>query len=399
MRKGFRFLFLTGLCLCSLVVYAQNINEQTRQRQEIEKQIGLIDNQLTTNKNKQQSELKSLELLQQKISSRKELLSHFEEQIKQLNDSIKRNEGKIKVLTAEYDKLESSYLNMLYRAYTHRNRQVWAAYILASDNLKQGYRRWQYYKNYSQYLNRQAAEMKLTNASLNQESSRLRQLRAEIEGLKEEEQKALATLNQDELQSKQIVTNLSRKKQELETQLKQKQKELDAINKELARIMAQAEKGRTTASAKDAEANRQLATNFEQNKGRLPWPIQGVVTEPYGQRNHPVLKGIKMPFNNGIGILGSRGDEVRAVFQGVVKRVYFQPGYNQCVLIQHGSYYTFYCRLESVKIKIGDTVATGDVLGTLAEIDGEFSLHFEVWKGMGSQNPAGQNPEQWLRKR
>ena len=390
-----RLLFLTVLCLCNMGTFAQDVNQQTRQRQEIEKQIEIIDNQLSSNKDRQQSELKNLELLQQKVSSRKDLLANIEAEIKLLNDSIRRNEGEVKALQIEYDKLEFAYLQMLYQAYTHRNRQIWAAHVLASDNLRQAYRRWQYFKNYSQYLNRQAAQMKSTNERLSEESSRLRKLRSDAEGLRKTRQTELTTLNQEERQSRQMVTNLSRQRQTLETQLRQKQREVDAINKEIARIIAEAQKSRTTASAKEAEADRALAATFEQNKGRLPWPLnQGVVTEPYGQHNHPVLRGIKMPFNNGIGILGSRGDEVRAVFEGVVKQVVMLPAYNQCVLVQHGLYYTFYCRLGSVAVKVGDNVATGDVLGTLAEINREYSLHFELWKETEKQNPT-----LWLSRR
>ncbi|MCL2728328.1 MAG: hypothetical protein FWD56_08100, partial [Bacteroidales bacterium] len=297
-----RFLFLTGLCLCCWGVHAQDVNQQTRQRQEIVRQIEMIDNQLSSNKDKQQSELKNLELLQHKISSRKVLLANIEAEIKLLNDSIKINEGEVKALQMEYDKLEFLYLQVLYQAYTHRNRQIWAAYVLASDNLRQAYRRWQYFKNYSQYLNRQSAQMKSTNERLSEESSRLRKLRAEAEDLRKTRQTEVTTLNQEERQSRQMITNLSRQRQTLEAQSKQKQRDLDAINKEIARIMAQAERSRTTASAGVAEADRALAANFEQNKGRLPWPLnRGVITEPYGQHNHPVLRGIKMPFNNGIG--------------------------------------------------------------------------------------------------
>ena len=395
MSMAIRFLFLTGLCLCCMEAYAQDVTQQTRQRQELEKQIGIIDNQLTSNQAKQQSELKNLELVQQKVASRKDLLANIEVEIKLLNDSIKKNEGAVKALQAEYDKLEFAYLQMLYQAYTHRNRQIWAAHVLASDNLRQAYRRWQYFKNYSQYMTRQAAQMKSTNERLGEESARLRKMRTEAEDLRKIRQTEVTTLNQEERQSRQMVTTLSRQRQTLEAQLKQKQREVDAINKVIANIIAEAQKSRTTASAKEVEADKALAATFEQNKGQLPWPLnRGVITEPYGQHNHPVLRGIKMPFNNGIGILASHGDEVHAVFEGVVKQVVVLPAYNQCVLIQHGLYYTFYCRLGSVAVKVGDKVATGDVLGTLAEINKEYSLHFELWKEAQKQNPT-----LWLSKR
>lgn len=102
-----------------------------------------------------------------------------------------------------------------------------------------------------------------------------------------------------------------------------------------------------------------------------------------------------MPFNNGVDISAHHAEDVRAVFEGVVKQIVLLPaGYNQCILVQHGSYYTFYCKLGSVKVKTGDIVATGDVLGSLSETDSDLTLHFEIWNGTTKQNP-----EQWLRKK
>jgi len=395
MSNTVRIWFFTCLCFCSTVVSAQNVSEHTRRRQEIEREIAAIDKQLDSNQAQQKATLLNLSLLQQKIASRKELLAQIEDQVLQTNDSIKKKENEIQLLKIEYGELEFLYLQIVYKAYTHRNRQIWAAYLFASDNLKQAYRRWQYFKSFSRYANQKAAELKELNLKLEEEMMAIKTLQSEVLALRTDRQEELTTLNTEERQSKQLITTMSRQEQTLKKQLQQKQKDLDKINKEITRIMADAEKTRKAANVKEQEIDRALAANFEQNKGKLPWPLsQGVVVESFGQHNHPVLKGIKLPFNNGIGISGNRGDEVRAVFQGEVKQIVLIPGYNQCVLIQHGSYYTFYCKLGSVKVKTGDTVATGDVLGTLAEIDGTNSLHFELYKGTERQNP-----ELWLRKK
>jgi septal ring factor EnvC (AmiA/AmiB activator) len=68
------------------------------------------------------------------------------------------------------------------------------------------------------------------------------------------------------------------------------------------------------------------------------------------------------------------------------------PGYNQCVLISHGKYFTFCCKLKTVNVKAGDKVATGETVGKVDTINGDTQLHFEVW-----QNTKPQNPETWLR--
>ena len=68
------------------------------------------------------------------------------------------------------------------------------------------------------------------------------------------------------------------------------------------------------------------------------------------------------------------------------------PGYGRCVLVQHGSYFSFYCKLGQVDVKSGDKVTTGQVLGRVDTIDGQTQLHFEVWK-----EKTPEDPEKWLR--
>ena len=83
---------------------------------------------------------------------------------------------------------------------------------------------------------------------------------------------------------------------------------------------------------------------------------------------------------------------VNAVFDGIVSQVLVMPGYNQCVLVQHGNYFTFYCKLKSVEVKTGDKVRTGQSIGRVDTINEDTQLHFEVWQGTKPQNP-----EVWLK--
>ena len=100
-----------------------------------------------------------------------------------------------------------------------------------------------------------------------------------------------------------------------------------------------------------------------------------------------------MPFNYGWTIALDPGTSVKAVFDGVVSQVIVQPGFSQCVLVQHGNYFTFYCKLTGVSVRAGDKVKTGQVLGKVDTIAGETQLHFQLWQGR-----TPQNPQSWLRR-
>ncbi len=133
---------------------------------------------------------------------------------------------------------------------------------------------------------------------------------------------------------------------------------------------------------------------FGNNKGGLPWPTeQGIITGEYGERAHPVLKGIKIR-SNGIDLSTVKGAQVRAVFKGEVTKVIAILGANYTVIIKHGNYRTVYQNLVDVKVKLGDMVETMEYIGRLGLDDGEISkLHFELWNKMDAVNP-----ETWLSK-
>ena len=189
-----------------------------------------------------------------------------------------------------------------------------------------------------------------------------------------------------------IIKGISRDKKKYQKELAAKRKQVANLNREIERMLKAAV---TKDQKKPSPVEMVLSGEFEQNKGKLGWPVKsGVVTERFGVHYHPVYKNIKLPENNGVTISTSRGAEVMSVFGGTVKQIVVIPGYNYCVLVQHGTYYTFYCKLAKVNVKAGQSVAAGEVLGTLEE-DGKNSstIHFQIWKGTTKQNP-----EAWLRQ-
>ena len=120
--------------------------------------------------------------------------------------------------------------------------------------------------------------------------------------------------------------------------------------------------------------------------------MNGSVTSRFGKQYHPVFKSLQLPPNNGITIAVAPDTEVAAVFDGVVSQVSILPGYHQCILVQHGTYFTFYCKLKQVSVKAGQNIKAGDKLGVLDVVENASVLHFQIWKGTEKQNP-----EKWLR--
>lgn len=137
------------------------------------------------------------------------------------------------------------------------------------------------------------------------------------------------------------------------------------------------------------------STNFENNKGKLPWPVEkGSITQYFGKNAHPTVAGI-FTNNNGVEISSTSGAKVRAVFDGKVSKVLVIDGGGKAVIINHGVYRTVYANMKEVTVKEGDKVSIKQNIGTLNTGEDNLSeLHFEVRFGKERQNPY-----EWLMKK
>lgn len=134
-----------------------------------------------------------------------------------------------------------------------------------------------------------------------------------------------------------------------------------------------------------------LNSNFEKNKGSLPWPATGYVITHFGINKLP---GNIEYYEQGI-TLGTRlGEPVKAIFEGDVTVVSYVEN-SQTVMIRHGKYFTIYSNLNNVSVQKGTHVKTGQVIGTAAQSDeGDGgSVQFLIMKEYDNVNP-----EAWLRK-
>lgn len=385
------------LVICLLAAYvcssAQDVREQEERKARLEREIAIIDRQLSENAAKSNAALSDLSLLRKKISNRKELLAQSEKQVRKYADRIYLTQRKINSMQARIDTLTERYSRLVYSAYKNRDARLWYMYMLASDDIAQAFRRFGYFKNLSGQMNKEARSILAAKEELELQKEELSRLKKEAQSVKDERAKELQKLSKDEKASSAVVRQLNRNKKKYSSQLAAKKKEVEKLNREIERLVTEAVGGKEGRSGKKkTEIDMKLAAEFSKNKGKLPWPADGPVVGRFGRHFHPVYKNLELPPNNGVDIALSKDSAVMAVFDGVVSQVLVMPGYNQCVLIQHGNYFSFYCKLKSLSVKAGDKVKTGQKVGNIDTINGQTQLHFQVWQGTKPQNP-----EHWLK--
>jgi len=118
------------------------------------------------------------------------------------------------------------------------------------------------------------------------------------------------------------------------------------------------------------------------------WPTVGRITSKYGGREHPIFEGIRK--HDGLDISAQQGMPIVAAADGTVKFARWKLAYGQAVEIDHGyDTRTFYAHLSKLKVKKGQTVKRGEIVGLVGStgVSTGPHLHYEVKVNGKSKNP------------
>lgn len=141
----------------------------------------------------------------------------------------------------------------------------------------------------------------------------------------------------------------------------------------------------TSKPVKRVEKKPLIKTRTPSRAGsKFIWPVNGRVISGYG----PKKDGLH---NDGINIAVRRGESVRAAENGVVVYADNQlKGFGNLILIRHADrWMTAYGHMEGFRVKRGQEVRRGDIIGTAGstgQVDSP-QLHFEVRRGTDALNP------------
>jgi len=393
------------MCVCLPAMGQKKTSMKTleSQRAQLEKEIATLNRQLAQNSKNSSEAMSSLTLVRSKISAREKLIAGCDQTLRMLNDSIRTCQSEINRLQARYDTLSLYYGRLIRGSYKNRDSRLWYMYLLSSESLGQGLRRFGYLRNLSNEMSEQAVKIRETQAELEVERERLSILKEQAEEMRQKIVQERSSLQSEEAEHNRLVEKLNKDRKKYQQQLQEKNKQKEALNRKIAELIRQQQqqaskgnkgnKGKTGSKTTSTEIDTKLSNEFASNKGRLPWPVEGAIIERFGKHKHPVYQNVDLPQNNGVTLAVKRGTQAKAVFNGTVTQIVVLPGYNQCVLVSHGAYFTLYSKLKSVAVKVGQKVTTGQVVGTVDTIGGEDQFHFELWNGS-----TPQNPENWLRQ-
>jgi len=446
-----RFIFLVLFLMTVVGASAQQSREELQKKeQELKKELSDLNRQLSeTQKNKKLS-LNELALIKRKVAKREELVRSINNQINELDNTIYLNEMDIYRLRKELDTLKLKYAKSIVFAYKSRGSYEYLNFLFSARNFNDAIKRMAYLKSYRQNRETQAIAIAQSRNMLTQKVDVLNSNKKERMVTLTAQSEQLKVLQEDKKAQDKVVAQLKGQESAIAKQIKDKEKQrvrmqqavMAIIKREIDeaarkdRIAKQkaiddAKKNAAAATAKNntsdnsaknntaansaknnepivlakagsrpyspfesTEEGRETSMHFEQNKGRLPWPVdRGNVFIEFGVSTVPGTKLTQK--SDGIHIALPEGSAVKSIADGEVSYVGEVNG-DQVVMVRHGKYFTVYQQLSSASVSVGREVKAGSTLGRSGKsIDGEGSIIFTI----NNERGVPLNPDQWLRPR
>ncbi len=395
-KYGIYFILILQIILLNNS-FAQTKEELERRKQKNLEEIEYTSKLLRQTQNTRITNISQIRIINKRILLRDQLIYSIQQEVDLLDEEIKEKNELISSMENDLEKIKKEYEKLIIFAYRNKNKYQKMMFIFAAENFNQAYKRMRYVQQFTKFRRQQAKMIRDMQENIADEINKLENKREEKTKLVEDKIAENLKLQDEKYQKNRIVAQLKRRESEFKKEIEKKERMNERIEKEIAEIIAaEARRMKETSLYKQLTPEEKIISdNFMENRGRLPWPTErGIITDNFGYHPHPVIPGITIN-NNGIDITTVEGAEARALFDGVVSKVFAILGGNYAVIIRHGNFLTVYQNLINVKVKKGDQIKMKQPIGTVYT-DKETQttvLHIEIWKELEKQDP-----EEWITK-
>jgi septal ring factor EnvC (AmiA/AmiB activator) len=389
-------LMIIMVCLTvTIEAAAQTRSELEARRKKTLEEIAYVDNMIQETARQKSSGINDIRIIGNKVSLRENVIGGMREEIGLLSERIEMNGLAVSLMEKDLETLKSEYALTIINSYKSGKGYPDLAYIFSAKDFNQGYKRMRYLQQVARFRRSQAETIAGLKLEISAVKSRMEEDLANIFQLKTNEEKQKALLIQEQERKKKMVISLGSREKQLKKELEDKKKIAQKIETEISRLIE--EERKKSLNADLTPEMKLIGENFEENKGRLPWPVEkGIVTSKYGTQKHPVLDYVSEN-NIGIDITSYGKTPVRAVFRGQAVRIFAIQGANTSIILKHGKYFTVYQNLINVRVKQGDMVNTKE---EMAEVYCESNNgNRAILKFMIFLEREKVDPEQWIAKK
>ena len=394
LSKTLFYLFLFSVIQLNAQDYQERQKKLEAQKISLKKEISQINNLITDSKKRSKNLANDLEDLQLKISVRDKLININNSQLNNLTSIINNQNFRIAGLESDLTNLKTEYEKIIYNSYKKRSTQMKLMFLFASENVNQAFKRFQYFKQYSKYRKKQADRIVKVQNEIEDTVDSLIIIKNQKQKIILENQDIKKSLSKEKKQQDDLFDSLLKNQKNYAAQISEKEKQAKLIDNEIEKLIrlaiAESNKNKNSTNFELTPEGRLVSSNFQANRGRLPWPVkEGVIVRRFGTQPHPVVRTTTIN-SNGISIATSSNSIAYSVFDGEVLSVYGFSGGNPGVLIRHGKYISNYQNLSSIFVKKGDKINANDEIGIVFtnESNCKTILKFYIFNELKPENPV-----------
>jgi len=397
-KLGVLLLIIT-FSLLGTPVYAQKSKSQLqKEKKENIERIRAAQATLQITSAEKEISIGQLNAYKFQINAQSNLIANYKSEIKLLENEIAQDQQIINALEKDVDDLKAEYGAMVYAAYKASKGQDKLTFLFSASTFNQFFRRIHYLNQYSEARQKQVAQINAVREMLSSQINAIETKKTEQLSLLKSQVAEKEKLEELRSKEQRAIASLGSREKEIKGEIKKRNKSLATLNKLIDDIIKK-EIAAATAAAKAksnavATSSVNLSADFAKNKAKLPWPVNGFVSQKFGVSKDPILKGVEHN-NPGIEIQTKPNTVVKCVSAGKVSSVAIIQGFNRAVIINHGDYFSVYAKLDNVEVKKGQLIKGGENIGVVhMGNDGIAELHFEIWKSFSKLNP-----EKWLQSK
>jgi murein hydrolase activator len=374
---GIQKALLTAIAFLLLSTASAGEKEDRAKLEKIGKDISKLEQSIkgqSRQQDKLADELKKIELASADLNNK---ISTIEKQRAALNRELIQLEKQQK----ELESLKHSQQQLI-------SQEVAAAYRLGSEepiklllNQEDPEKFSRTLKYYDYFLAARAEKL----ASYRQTHQQLETTKSDIASREQslaESRQQLAieqqTLRENRQQREQLLTSLDK-------QIQNSQQTLNQLRKERQRLEAVLKALEQRAMQLAAPASKQP---FSKQKGKLPWPVSGKLTQHFG-----AVRNADITWSGWL-MQAAEGLHVHSIHHGRVIFSDYLRGYGLLVIIDHGEgYMSLYAHNQVLLRETGDWVKPGEQIARVGNTGGQadHALYFEI-----RHNGKPTNPKAWL---
>lgn len=376
MRKKILTIILIIILLTSnmLITYAANKSELQQQNSDLDKKQKEKENELSHVEENLSGIMADIQELTEKISAYENEIYELDLQISDLQDKISEAEANLKKAEDDYVHQKELFEKRLVASYK-RGKTSYLDVLLSSTSVIDFISKYHTVSVIAEYDNNLLKEIEKNKQAIEEAKTTLENSKAEVETLKNNKQATANSLKASQATKKSYMNELTSEQKTLQDELDQIEKDKQEIQRTLAEI-----------ARKEASSGGTTIINGSPSAYGYIFPVAGLGLSNINNKRYPSYSG-----HTGVDVnINVVGKSVVAVKSGTVvtsKALRNSNGsyrsYGEYIIINHhDGTMTLYAHMlsGSRKVQEGDTVAQGQVIGTVGSTGNSTGphLHFEV---------------------